>query len=183
MIEHELAHEITADTVRQICADLDQAVEGDVIVIHMPYNNGGEVDAAIDLLDSILETKAEVWIEIDRYVASAAAFIYCWFYFKPVEHVRVRTRGLQALIIYHRPRMCISQHIAFLDGLNQGDPYYDYLKHHTDLFDGLFDVILSEFGYQESNGTPYPHQGSEYTHELHHMKLSYYSNQDCVFPA
>lgn len=183
MIEHLLAKEITEATVRKICDDLDAAVDGDVIVIHMPYNGGGEVDAAIDLLDSILASQAEVWIEIDRYVASAAAFIYCWFYFKPVEHVRVRTRGEQALIIYHRPRMCVSSHIAFLDGLSEGDQYYAYLKHHTDLFDQLFDVILNTFGYEESNGQPFNHRGSDYTHELHHMKLAYYGNQDCVFPA
>lgn len=183
MIEHQLAEAITAERVKPICVDLDTAVDGDVIVIHMPYNNGGEVDAAIDLLDSILESKAEIWIEIDRYVASAAAFIYCWFYFKPVEHVRVRTRGAQALIIYHRPRMCVSNHIAFLDGLKEGDPYFEYLRHHTDLFDGLFDVILDTFGYEASNGEPFIHQGSDYTHELHHMKLAYYGNQDCVFPA
>lgn len=139
--------------------------------------------AAIDVLDSILGTKAEVWIEIDRYVASAAAFIYCWFYFKPVEHVRVRTLGEQALIIYHRPRMCITDHIAFLEHLNDGDPYHEYLKHYTNLFDGLFDTILSEFGYQESNGAPFSHGGTEYTHQLHHMKLAYYANQDCIFPA
>lgn len=183
MIKHELVEEISEAKVRPICNDLDSAVEGQVIVIEMPYNGGGEVQAAIDLLDSILETKAEVWIEIDRYVASAAAFIYCWFFFKPVEHVRVRTKGEQALIIYHRPRMCITEHIAFLDALNPGDAYYEYLKHHTDLFDNLFDVILSEFGYQESKGAPFSHKGSEYTHQLHHMKLAYYANQDCVFPA
>lgn len=183
MAEHLLEDVISPETVGPICKDLDEAVDGDQIVIFMPHNGGGQVSAAIDLLDSIIETKASVLIEIDRYVVSAAAFIYCWFYFKPMEHVHVRTRGEKALIVYHRPRLCISEHIVFLNGLNEGDSYYEYLRHHTDQFDSLFDLILSEFGYQESNGEPFSHEGSEYTHELHHMKLAYYANQDCVFPA
>ncbi|WP_367256486.1 hypothetical protein [Pseudomonas sp. stari2] len=183
MATHLLEDEITAQTVELIVKDLDEAVDGDEIVILMPHNRGGQVDAAIDLLDSIIATKASVLIEIDRYVISAAAFIYCWFYFKPMEHVSVRTKGEQALIIYHRPRVCISEHIVFLDGLHSEDPYYRYLLHYTEQFDGLFDLMLSEFGYQEANGEPLNHQGSDYTHELHHMRLAYYANQDCVFPA
>lgn len=183
MIEHVLLENITPAGVRGLVQDLDGAVDGDVIVIRMPYNDGGDVEAAIDVLDSILETKAEVWIEIDRYVASAAAFIYCWFFFKPMEHVRVRTLGERALIIYHRPRMCISDHIAFLEHLNEGDPYHKYLRHYTELFDSLFDLVLSSFGYEEVNGSPLTKDGTDYTHQLHHMKLAYYANQDCIFPA
>jgi hypothetical protein len=183
MEKFEIIDEITMATVSAAIDFLNEAVDGNEALITLPYNGGGSVDAAILLIESIKDTKASVTIEVDRYVISAAAFIYLWFFVYPEAHVVVKTTGKPAIFVYHRPRVLINEHLAFIDDLKKGMVEWDSLKEFTDIFDKLFEYLIAACGYSSDNENIYEYNQCELKHQLRHVRDGYYSNQDFVIPA
>lgn len=183
MENFEIKDEITDETVSEAVKYLNEAVEGNEALINLPYNGGGSVDAAITLIESIKDTKASVTIEVDRYVISAAAFIYLWFFIYPESHVKVRTAGKPAIFVYHRPRVLIDDHLAFIGDLKEGMDEWDSLKEFTDIFDKLFEYLIASCGYTADNENIYEYNECSLKHQLRHVRDGYYSNQDFVIPA
>ncbi|WP_323890718.1 Clp protease/crotonase-like domain-containing protein [Aeromonas caviae] len=183
MESFEIIDEITSQTVAAALVALDEAVDGNDITIKLPYNGGGSVDAAIDLIEAIKDTKASVTIEIDRYVISAAAFIYLWFVVYPEAHVEAKTTGAPAILVYHRPRVIVDEHLAFLNDLNDQMEEWESLKEFTDIFDKLFEYLIAACGYTAANENMYQYNQCELKHQLRHVRDGYYSNQDFVIPA
>ncbi len=183
MESFEIIDEITSQTVAAALVALDEAVDGNDITIKLPYNGGGAVDAAIDLIEAIKDTKASVTIEIDRYVISAAAFIYLWFFVYPEAHVEAKTTGAPAILVYHRPRIIVDEHLAFLNDLNDQMEEWESLKEFTDIFDKLFEYLIAAYGYTAANENMYQYNQCELKHQLRHVRDGYYSNQDFVIPA
>lgn len=180
---YEIVNEITPATVTDSLEALNEAVDGQEITIRLPYNGGGSVDAAILLIEAIKDTEAKVIMEIDRYVISAAAFIYLWFCIYPEAHVTARTTGEPAILVYHRPRIIINDHLAFLNDLNEDADEWDTLKEFTEIFDKLFDYLIAACGYTTDNENIYQYNQCELTHQLSHVRNGYYSNQDFVMPT
>ncbi|MGL6359833.1 hypothetical protein ACSZNK_18915 [Aeromonas hydrophila] len=176
----EIAKEITDETVAESLQALNDAVNGDEITIRLPYNGGGSVDAAIELIEAVKDTEANVIIEVDRYVISAAAFIYLWFIIYPEAHVQARTTGEPGILVYHRPRIAIDNHLAFIDDLSDDTSEWDSLNEFTGIFDKLFDLLITACGYTIQNENVYMYSECELKHQLKHVRDGYYSNQDFV---
>ncbi|QNF24857.1 hypothetical protein FT673_13125 [Aeromonas hydrophila] len=176
----EIIEEITDQTVAASLHALREAVDGNEITIRLPYNGGGSVDAAIELIEAVKDTDARVVIEVDRYVISAAAFIYLWFCIYPEAHVQARTTGEPAILVYHRPRVIIDDHLAFISDLTADAPEWDTLNEFTGIFDQLFDYLLAACGYTDQNENLYAYNQCELKHQLSHVRNGYYSNQDFV---
>jgi hypothetical protein len=179
----DIVDEITPTTVANALEGLDKAIEGDNLLIRLPYNGGGSVDAAIELIEAVQKTHATVTIEVDRYVISAAAFIYLWFIVYPELHVEARTTGEPAILVYHRPRIIINDHLAFINDLTDKTQEWETLKEFTEIFDELFDLLLSACGYTALNEVMYEYNQCELKHQLRHVRDGYYSNQDFVMPT
>ncbi|ELE8118396.1 hypothetical protein RB980_000987 [Vibrio fluvialis] len=179
----EIVNEITPATVADSLKALDEAVDGNEITIKLPYNGGGSVEAAIWLIEAIKETKASVVVEVDRYVISAAAFIFFWFCIYPEAHVEAKTTGQPAILVYHRPRVIIEDHLAFLSDLNDQAEEWEALKEFTEIFDKLFEYLIAACGYTDANENIYEYSHCELKHQLRHVRDGYYSNQDFVMPA
>ncbi|MES2674096.1 MAG: hypothetical protein V4660_07640 [Pseudomonadota bacterium] len=179
----EIKDEITPATVSAALAALDDAYNGNEITIQLPYNGGGSVDAAIWLIEAIKQTKAKVTIEVDRYVISAAAFIYLWFIIYPELHVEAKTTGEPAILVYHRPRVIIDEHLAFLNDLNDRTDEWETLKEFTEIFDKLFEYLMAACGYTAANENIYEYSQCALKHQLRHVRDGYYSNQDFVMPT
>lgn len=184
-MKYNISETISSDTVRPVIEALRQAENGQVILVHLPYNSGGSVHAALDLITAIAVSQADVVIEVDRYVISAAAFIYCWFLVYKEDHVVVRTTGANALMIYHRPRLVIAdRYLGFIDDLDpDAGEDWEELKFLTDLFDGVFDEILNalEQNIVMDDAILY-NEKYQFRRDLLHAKDGYYANQDFVLP-
>ncbi|MUK91535.1 hypothetical protein GNP80_03600 [Aliivibrio fischeri] len=177
---YDIASEITEETVKLAISGLNTASKDEKILIHLPYNNGGETDAAIELIEAVKATDATVTIEADRYVISAAAFIFVWFIVYPEDHVSVDTTDeIGPIIIYHRPRYVMDDdRIEFLSDITPQTLGWDDLNFITDKFDAVFDELLGLLGYD-----PSIHQvdaGARFS--LEHDKNAYYSNYDVAIP-
>lgn len=186
MLELELVDQISGATVAPLCDALNAANPGDVIRIMMPHNKGGEINAATNLIVAIIKTKATVNLVFDRYVISAAAFIWVWFLLRRMPHVTVTTTENPGLVVYHRPRLpaqTLQNHFLFRDDLADGHPIREMMQHHMQLFDELFEELLRGLGWSDEHETCKNEDGADYWHELCHMKRAYYSNRDCVIPA
>ncbi|HCU0177740.1 hypothetical protein MMP96_18375 [Enterobacter hormaechei] len=179
----EISKEISDNTVQPAIAVLSEAVDGNEIKILLPYNSGGSVDSALKLIKAINETSATVQIELDRYIMSAAAFIWIWFFLRPKANVAVKTTGEPAVLVYHRPRMNIDEHLLFIDDLQEEHELKESLQEATDMFDDLFDELLAAIGYISENESMYDYQSCHIKHKLKHLRDGYYANQDCVIPA
>ena len=179
----EIKSEISDATVQPAIDVLNQSVDGDEVKILLPFNSGGSVDSAIALIESISQTKANVTLELDRYAISAAAFIWVWFFLRPIANVDVRTTGEPAMIVYHRPRVLINDHVLFSDDLVDGHNFKDSLIQATELFDELFEELLVALGYITAYEIDYNYVGSDIKHKLKHARSGYYLNHDCVIPA
>lgn len=185
MLVLSLIDVIEAVNVAPICQALLAARVGDQITISMPHNKGGQIAATIDLVAAITQSKAKVTIEFDRYVISAAAFLWLWFRLRPLEHVEVRTSGNPALLVYHRPRLPTpaGTHYLFRDDLADGHPLREMLLHNIQVFDDLFEELLTALGWSDDCDKCENLEGADFWHELCHLKRAYYSNRDCVIPA
>jgi len=184
-MQYNIVSEISDNTVRPVITALEQAKVGEPILIHLPYNSGGSVHAALDLINAIATSQADIVIEVDRYVISAAAFIYCWFLVYKEDHVQVTTTGANTLMIYHRPRLVVAdRYLGFIDDIDPeaGDDWEE-LKFLTDLFDNVFDEILNAL---EQNvvmdDTILYNEKYQFKRDLLHAKEGYYANQDFVLP-
>ncbi|WP_444906006.1 hypothetical protein ACJJIR_15400 [Microbulbifer sp. SSSA008] len=179
----EIADEISEASVTDAIIALNNAYDQEEIKILLPYNSGGSVGAAIDLIKAIAATKADVIVELDRYAISAAAFIWVWFFLRPESHIKVQTTGQPAVIVYHRPRVPVEDHLLFLDDLPDGHELRASLQESTSLFDELFDELIAAVGYISDNENIYTYNEVLIKHKLKHARDGYYINQDCVIPA
>lgn len=179
----EIASEISDASVAASISALNDAYDQEEIKILLPYNSGGSVGAAIDLIKAMAATKADVTIELDRYAISAAAFIWVWFFLRPEAHIKVQTTGQPAVIVYHRPRVPIDEHLLFLDDLPDGHELRASLQESTTLFDDLFDDLIAAVGYISDNENIYTYSEVSIKHKFKHARDGYYMNQDCVIPA
>ena len=84
----ELNEEISVSTVSPIIAILDAAKPGDSIALHMRNNNGGDVGQLFELIKALVRTKATVEISFGRFIMSAAASLWLWFWLRPAPHVK-----------------------------------------------------------------------------------------------
>lgn len=179
--------EITESSIANALRGLRIAKKNDEIRIRLPYNNGGSVDAATLLIETIKYSNATVTIEVDRYAISAAAFLYLWFSIYKEPHVLTKTIGKDkpALLVYHRPRLALGNYIAFIEDISKSSSDWESLMKFTEIFDDLFDKLIETYGYtgKIKNSWRYAHGGSSFTHQLKHMHDCYYSNQDVVTPA
>ncbi|EGQ7810930.1 hypothetical protein I6Y99_004999 [Vibrio parahaemolyticus] len=179
----EIVAEISDATVTPAIEALQAAVEGNEIKIHLPYNVGGSVSSAVNLITAVDETVATVIIELDRYAISAAAFIWAWFFLRPKANVTVQTTGEPAVLVYHRPRIPVDDHLLFIDDLIDGHDLKDSLQEATELFDELFEELIAAIGYVGDNEAIYDYQSVQIKHKFKHARDGYYLNQDCVIPA
>lgn len=179
----EIKSEISKDTVKDAIEALINAYDQEEIKILLPYNSGGSVHEALNLIDAIAKTKASVIVELDRYAISAAAFIWVWFFLRPEPHITVKTTGQPAVIVYHRPRVIVEDHYLFLDDLPDDHDLRMSLTGSTDLFDQLFEELIAAVGYITENEAVYTYNEVEIRHKFKHARDGYYLNQDCVIPA
>ncbi|EGR0063729.1 TPA: hypothetical protein I7753_21920 [Vibrio vulnificus] len=179
----EIVAEISDATVTPAIEALQNAEEDATIKILLPYNVGGSVGSAVNLITAVDETNAQVVIELDRYAISAAAFIWAWFFLRPKANVTVQTTGAPAVLVYHRPRIPVNDHLLFIDDLVDGHDLKDSLQEATDLFDELFEELIAAIGYVGENEAIYDYQSAQIKHKFRHARDGYYLNQDCVIPA
>ena len=175
----EIIAEITDENVAPAINALGLAIEKDKIKILLPYNSGGSVGAALNLIRAIETTQARVAVELDRYAISAAAFIWVWFFLRPAANVVVQTTGQPALLVYHRPRITVDEHLLFLDDLVDGHKQKE-LAEDTLLFDNLFEKLIAAAGYVSDNEKVFDYHTTQIKHKLKHARDGYYSNQDFV---
>ncbi|SER22904.1 MULTISPECIES: hypothetical protein [Pseudomonas] len=186
MADHQLRLEkyVDFDNVNPIIGVLNNAVHGDQIEILIVANRGGAVDAAFDLVDAIRQTKASVKLRFSRYIISAAAYIWCWFFVRPESHVEAELPHKPGVVVYHRPRRILNdEHIVFLDELDPNHPYCALMKVIVDKFDELFDELLVVMGYSVANDQPIRFEDADFRHERYHMRTAYYANHDVTLPA
>jgi hypothetical protein len=181
--EFNIINSITDETILMAVNGLKTAKLIEHVLIHLPFNNGGSASAAFALVEAIQKTKATVTIEVDRYVISAAAFVFLWFTVFREDHVFPQTTQncdnqlAPPIIVYHRPRLCYEGNIiVFLDDLDEKDKRYVGLKSATDRFDELFDALVAMGGYDPAL---LPEDGEPLT-ELQHAVAGYYNNYDFI---
>jgi len=172
----EIQEEISGTSVADAINALNNAYDQEEIKILLPYNSGGSVPAASALIRSIMNTKASVVLQIDRYAISAAAFIWVWFFLKPERNVVVQTTK-------HRPRLEINDHLMFLDDIPASNDLRLLLEDSTKAFDELFESLLAAAGYISDNENIYTHSTVDIKHKFKHARDGYYLNQDFVIPA
>jgi hypothetical protein len=178
----EVKTEITEEVVAPVINALGQAIEGDDIKVLLPYNLGGSVDAALNLIKAVETTQGNVVVELDRYAISAAAFIWVWFLLNPTTNVIAQTTGQPALLVYHRPRITVDEHLLFLDDIDdehQQDLKKPLLKGIV-IFDEIFEKLIAAVGYVSDNENTLDYRAVQIKHKLKHARDGYYSNQDFV---
>jgi hypothetical protein len=180
MVVFEIVAEISDENVAAAIEMLVLAGEESKVKILLPYNRGGSVGAAINLITAITETRASVIIELDRYAISAAAFIWVWFAFSSKPNITVKTTGEPALLVYHRPRIPVNDHLLFLDDLVDGHELKESFAETTKLFDDLFEQLIAAVGYVSDNEVLLDYRAAQIKHGLRHSRDGYYLNQDFV---
>jgi len=180
----ELNHEVSLETVAPVIEVLRIAEHGEVIFLHMRHNRGGDVLQLFALIRAIAETKATVKISFGRYIMSAAATLWLWFWLRPAPHVEAVVPSKPAVIMYHRPRrMCGDGFYCFAEDFEEGNPVGESLKRQVEVFDTLFEELLHRIGWSTLTDAKVVSEGVTYQHELQHLKDAYYGNKDCVIPT
>lgn len=180
----ELNEEISVSTVSPIIAILDAAKPGDSIALHMRNNNGGDVGQLFELIKALVRTKATVEISFGRFIMSAAASLWLWFWLRPAPHVKSLLPRKPAVIMYHRPRRPHAEsYYCFAEDFEEGDPIRESLMELVRVFDKLFEELLERMGWSALTSANVVSGGVIYQHSLQHLKDAYYGNKDCIIPV
>lgn len=147
---------------------INSSTPGDTIRIHFHENIGGSVQDALDLIDAIESSDAEVKIILvfKNYAVSAAAFIMCYFGFYNVvtPNITVQLDG-NVCVVYHKPRAESNIHTYFASNLfsHKYALYPKILQFIIDMtptFDDVFESMLN--GCQQKSIRIAPHMKSVY---------------------
>lgn len=188
----ELQDVISAETVNPIIDVLKKAVEGDLIEIHLRHNGGGNVDRMVALIDALSTTAARVEITFSRYVMSAAATIWLWFFMRETPRVKSLLPIKKGVVMYHRPRRQRSGYLCFCDEMAAEHPLRGPLQEKMRMFDELFEEVFLLLSYLAADQEQQEALQAElhdvedqllYKHSLFRMREAYYGNQDCLIPV
>ncbi|MGP5106652.1 hypothetical protein [Pseudomonas helleri] len=182
LMDFEIVSEISPESVGPIIAALNEAEAGRTLRIILKHNNGGQIAAAFALILAIKATSAKVEILMDRHIMSAAAFIWVWFAIRNQDNVVAFRPAEPAVLMYHRPRqICLesASHYLFRDDFDDGHPLRTQLEVGVTVFDTLFDELIQALGYSDEMEF-LEHDGTQYRHNLSHMRAAYYQNRDCI---
>ena len=181
-MDFDIVSEISALSIGPIIAALNEAEAGSTVRIILKHNNGGQIGAAFALILAIQATEARVEILMDRHIMSAAAFIWVWFAIRKQDNVIAFRPAEPAVLMYHRPRQVCedsTQHYVFRDDLEEGHPLREQLAVGVNVFDALFDELIQALGYSDEMEF-LTFDGTQYRHNLSHMRAAYYQNRDCI---
>jgi hypothetical protein len=188
----ELQDQISAETVNPIIDVLNKASEGDLIEIHLRHNAGGNVDRMVALIEALDKTSAKVEITFSRYVMSAAATLWLWFFLRESHNVTSLYPKKKGVVMYHRPRRQRGGYLCFCSEMEDAHPLkapmQEKLKIFDDLFEELFVRMCSIYAQQESQETLafnliVEDEKLSYRHSMDRMREAYYGNQDCLIPV
>lgn len=188
----ELQDQISAETVNPIIDVLNKAVDGDLIEIHLRHNAGGNVDRMVALIDALQATSARVEITFSRYVMSAAATLWLWFFFRESHNVKSLYPKKKGVVMYHRPRRQRGGYLCFCNEMADEHPLKAPLQEKLKIFDDLFEELFTEMckfqAQQESQEELafeliVDEEKLSYRHSLDRMREAYYGNQDCLIPV
>lgn len=163
-----------------------------MIELHLRHNSGGDVDQMIELIKILHETNARVEITFSRYVMSAAATIWLWFYVWPIERVQSLLPKKPGVVMYHKPRLGDGKYVCFADEMEEGHFLKEHLAKKFALFDDLFEEMYRRMlaSGQDSQLAAVPDEmrvnelnGLSYRHVIYRLRDSYYGNQDCLIPV
>lgn len=188
----ELQDQISAETVNPIIDVLNKASAGDLIEIHLRHNAGGNVDRMVALIDALDVTKAQVEITFSRYVMSAAATLWLWFFLRESPNVKSLYPKKKGVVMYHRPRRQRGGYLCFCNEMGDDHPLKAPLQEKLKIFDDLFEELFAEMCHfhaqQESQEKlafelVVDEEKLSYRHSLDRMRDAYYGNQDCLIPV
>ncbi|WP_437884187.1 hypothetical protein [Pseudomonas sp. LRF_L74] len=188
----ELQDQISAETVNPIIDVLNKASASDLIEIHLRHNAGGNVDRMIALIEALNGTAAQVEITFSRYVMSAAATLWLWFFLRESPNVKSLYPKKKGVVMYHRPRRQRGGYLCFCDEMEDTHPLKaplrEKLKIFDDLFEEVFELMCRIYAEQESQETlafDLHVEGEQlrYRHSMDRMREAYYGNQDCLIPV
>lgn len=188
----ELQDQISAETVNPIIDVLNKASEGDLIEIHLRHNAGGNVDRMIALIDALDATSAKVEITFSRYVMSAAATLWLWYFLRESPNVKSLYPKKKGVVMYHRPRRQRGGYLCFCDEMGNDHPLKAPLQEKLSIFDELFEELFERmciiYAQQESQDQLAFHLVVEeeklsYRHSMDRLREAYYGNQDCLIPV
>lgn len=188
----ELQDVISAETVNPIIEVLRKANDGDLIEIHLRHNAGGNVDRMVALIEALNSTAAQVEITFSRYVMSAAATIWLWFFMRETNRVKSLFPKKKGVVMYHRPRRQRGGYLCFCDEMAADhplrEPLQEKMRMFDELFEEVFDLMCRNSALQESQPELKAELHNEedqlmYKHSLHRMRDAYYGNQDCLIPV
>lgn len=184
----ELMGEVTASTVAPIIAELQSARPAEQLLIYIRANGGGEIQQLVNLIEALATTKADVELAIGRYAMSAAATLWLWFLLDPMKGEDGVGRVVSVnplkptVLLYHRPRWPHRENGEYHCFLEDFEDEAVRQSHKTmvEIFDGLFERILTVQGYGQVHAATMKHDGATYKHHLHYARDAYYGNNDYV---
>jgi hypothetical protein len=184
----ELNGVISAATVTPVIEQLRAAKPAEKILIYIRANGGGEIGQLIQLIQALAVTQADVELAINRYAMSAAATLWLWFILDPIHGDDGVGRVVSVdplkptVLLYHRPRWPYGdngEYYCFIDDF-EDDAVRESHQRQVEIFDQMFERILSRLGYDQVHVATMKHEGATYKHHSLFARQAYYSNNDFV---
>lgn len=146
---------------------IQNAENGDTIIIRFSCNAGGAIEDAVLLISEIEKSSPSVKIVLifESYAVSAAAFILCYFSFYNLVTTNVIVQlASPVCVVYHKPRAVTELHTYFASNLYHDRTYHGAIKFIADItptFDNVFNAMFDAC-YDKKNIRIAPHMRSVY---------------------